>query len=571
MKKLPIASLLIISIFIFSACSSPVASFTNKISEIVNPNTTIEKSTIDLQEIQPTTVESDTNPTPLPQSSEVGDLLAAYQSALENVYINVNPSVVNINVKKRITSENFQMPNGAPFQFPSIPGVPQSPDDNQVPEPEIPQYQQGLGSGFVWDEQGYIVSNNHVVEAADEIEVTFHDGSIFSAELVGTDPNSDLAVLKIDADEDLLQPVSIADSNDIRVGQLGIAIGNPYGLEGTMTVGIISAIGRSMPISNGMQTGPVYSIPDVIQTDAPINPGNSGGVLVNDQGQMLGVTYAIESSSGSNAGIGFVIPSNIVKKVIPELIRAGSYQHPYLGITGLSLSPDIAEAMGLDANQRGALVIEVSADGPAGKAGLEGSTKVTEIDGQELNVGGDVIIAIDNQTVKEMDDLIAYLSRSTEVGQKVSLTIIRDSKEMKFDVTLEARPTDSQTNQQQSTMRPNQTNAWLGFRGFSLVPEVAKAMDLPSDQSGVLIEQIDIDSPADEAGLLGGSTPFSYNGEEIMIGGDIVIGMEGEKVETIFDLLEILSRYEPNDQVLLKILRNGENIELEVTLGVNPQ
>jgi len=571
MKKTTLTSLLIILIFIVTACSSPVSSLTNTVAEIIHKDVNIEQSTIDLQENQPTAVDSETKPTPLPQSSGVGDLLAAYQSALENVYINVNPSVVNINVKKMITTGDFEMPNGTPFQFPSIPGFPQSPDDNQVPEPDVPQYQQGLGSGFVWDKQGYIITNNHVVEGADEIEVTFHDGSIFSAELIGTDPDSDLAVLKIDADEELLQPVSIADSNDIRVGQLGIAIGNPYGLEGTMTVGIISAIGRSMPISNGMQTGPVYSIPDVIQTDAPINPGNSGGVLVNDQGQVLGVTYAIESSSGSNAGIGFVIPSNIVKKVIPELIMSGGYQHPYLGITGLSLTPDIAEAMGLDSNQRGALVIEASADGPAGKAGLEGSTNVTEIDGQELNIGGDVIIAIDNQTVKEMVDLIAYLSRSTEVGQEVSLTIIRGSKEMQVDVHLEARPTNEEINQQQSAMRPNQANAWLGFRGFSLVPEVAEAMDLPSNQSGVLIEQIDVDSPADEAGLLGGSTPFSFNGEEIMIGGDIVIGMEGEKVETIFDLLEILSRYEPDDHVLFEILRNGENIELEVKLGVNPQ
>jgi len=325
-----------------------------------------------------------------------------------------------------------------------------------------------------------------------------------------------------------------------------------------------------MPVSNGMQAGPVYSIPDVIQTDAPINPGNSGGVLVNDQGQVLGVTFAIESSSGSNAGIGFVIPSNIVKKVVPELINTGNYEHPYLGISGLSLNPDIAEAMGLESNQRGALVVEVSANGPAGKAGLIGSTKITEIDGQEINVGGDVIIAIDNQPVREMDDLIAYLSRSTEIGQEVSLTIIRDSKEMKVEVILEARPANNQTQQEQSTMRPNQSSAWLGIRGISLAPEVADAMDLPSEQTGVLIEQIESGSPADEANLVGGFTPFSFNGEQIMIGGDVIVALDGQKIETIFDLLESLSKYNPEDQISLSILRNGKNMDVKVTLGKNP-
>jgi len=314
MKKVTLTSLLIIFVILFSACSSPVYSLAGSLADLLKADNSLNSNIVNLQENELPVDNNEAYPAPLTQQSNVSDLLAAYQEALEKVYIQVNPSVVNINVKQKVSRDNMQMPNGSPFQFPNIPGFPQMPFDNQNPEAEIPQYQQGLGSGFVWDVQGHIITNNHVVEDADEIEVTFYDGSVYSAELIGTDPYSDLAVIKVDANGDLLQPVSIANSDDIRVGQLGIAIGNPYGLEGTMTVGIISAIGRSMPASSGMQTGPVYSIPDVIQTDAPINPGNSGGVLVNDQSQVLGVTFAIESSSGSNAGIGFVIPANIVSR-----------------------------------------------------------------------------------------------------------------------------------------------------------------------------------------------------------------------------------------------------------------
>ncbi|UCF26846.1 MAG: trypsin-like peptidase domain-containing protein [Chloroflexota bacterium] len=351
-------------------------------------------------------------------------LLAAYQSTLVNIYEQVNPSVVNIQVSKSAVPNASGSPEFPFFESPDNPELPGIPNIPESPSP----FGQGLGSGFVWDEQGNIITNNHVVAGADEIEVTFADGTVVPAELIGADPDSDLAVIRVDLPSQQLIPVEVADSNQLRVGQLAIAIGNPFGLEGTMTVGIISALGRSLPASDTLSAGPVYRIPDVIQTDAPINPGNSGGVLLNDRGEVIGVTAAIESPVRANAGIGFVIPTAIVSRVVPQLISEGFYAHPYLGISGVSLYPDLAEAMKLEPQQKGALVGDVVADGPADKAGISGSSQQVTIDGFDIQVGGDVITAIDDQIINNMDDLIAFLSANTEVGQSVTLTVLRNGE-----------------------------------------------------------------------------------------------------------------------------------------------
>ncbi|MGE5250179.1 MAG: S1C family serine protease, partial [Bacteroidota bacterium] len=248
--------------------------------------------------------------------------LSAYESALEGIYTQVNPSVVSIRVVERPSSDS------------SIPGFFSIPGHSGL-QPSQPQVSQALGSGFVWNSDGYIVTNNHVVSGANKIEVTFADGTTASAKLVGADPNSDLAVVKVDNPGFALTPINVSDSTAVKVGQVAVAIGNPFGLENTMTVGIISAVGRTLPAGEANSPdGRTYSIPDIIQTDAPINPGNSGGPLVNDQGMLIGVTSAIESSTQSNAGIGFAIPSSIVNRVVPELIKNGKYEHPYLGISG---------------------------------------------------------------------------------------------------------------------------------------------------------------------------------------------------------------------------------------------
>ncbi len=351
--------------------------------------------------------------------------MAAYESALENIYAQVGPSVVAIDVVSQPQAARPNVPGNRGFGF----------------RPQQPQQPQGaLGSGFVWDAQGHIVTNNHVIDGATSISVTFSDGSTVPAKLVGADVNSDLAVIQVNVPASQLHPVHLADSTQIKVGQFAIAIGNPFGEQNTMTTGIVSALGRSLPVNDNTVQGPSYTIPDVIQTDAPINPGNSGGVLLNADGNVLGVTAAIESPAGTSAGIGFAIPSVIVQKVVPELIKTGSYAHPYIGIGGASLNSTLAQAMNLKPDQRGALVISVAANGPASKAGLRGSTKPATIDGQQVNVGGDVIVAIDSQPVKGFDDVVAYLARATNVNQTVTLTILRDGQQQSVQVTLAARP-----------------------------------------------------------------------------------------------------------------------------------
>jgi serine protease Do len=335
-----------------------------------------------------------------------GATLSGLQDALVAVYEKVNPSVVNIQV-------------------------------------EVSGVGGGLGSGFVWDNQGHIVTNNHVVENADRILVNFSDGSTVEASLVGTDPNSDLAVIKVDGvSNNLLKPVRLVDSNKVKVGQLAIAIGNPFGLSGTMTEGIISALSRSLPAGETTNGGS-YTIPDIIQTDAAINPGNSGGVLVNIDGEVMGVTAAIRSSSDSNSGIGFVIPSNIVSRVVPALIKDGKISHTYIGISGVTLSLDLAKSLGLPETQQGVVVVQVSQGSPAEKAGLIGATIRQTSTGDSVPEGADIITAIDNQPVKTFEDLSSYLFSSTQVGQTVTLTILRQGREQAVKLVLSAIPSQS--------------------------------------------------------------------------------------------------------------------------------
>jgi S1-C subfamily serine protease len=477
--------------------------------------------------------------------------VAALEGALEQIYTQVNPSVVNIQVSVTV--------DAASQAIPEIPGFP------QLPVPQGPQTQQALGSGFVWDAQGHIVTNNHVVEGAEKISVTFYDGTTVPAEITDTDPDSDLAVIKVNVPAGQLRPVQVADSTQVKVGELAIAIGNPFGLEGTMTMGIISALGRTLPAESSVAQGLNYSIPDIIQTDAPINPGNSGGVLVDDTGRVIGVTAAIESAVQSSAGIGFVIPSQIVQKVVPALIETGHYDQPWIGISGISLVPDLATAMGLPADQRGALVVDVTADSPADKAGLRGSDRQAEIEGQQVRVGGDVIVAVDGQPVKKFDDLITYLARSTEVGQTIELTMLRGGQEETVSLTLEARP----ESQVQSSQPEGQTQggAYLGIVGLTVTPEIAQAMDLPADQGGVLVEQVQQGSPADEAGLRGSYQPMTTNGQQLLVGGDVIVTMNGQTIAGFEDLSAFLQQAKPGQEVTLSLLRDGSQLQVDVTLG----
>jgi S1-C subfamily serine protease len=381
------------------------------------------------------------------------------------------------------------------------------------------------------------------------------------ATLVGADPDSDLAVLKVDVSKDQLQPVQLADSSEIKVGQLAIAIGDPFGLEGTMTTGIISAIGRSLPADETAAQS--YTIPDIIQTDAPINPGNSGGVLVDSNGHVLGVTSAIESPVRANAGIGFAIPSAIVNNVVPVLIQDGTYVHPWLGISGTSLVPELATAMNLDAGQRGALVEEVMPNSPAEQAGLQASNKQVTIEGADAIVGGDVITAIDNQPVTGMDYLIAYLARSTKVDQKVTLTILRDGKQKSVDVTLAARPSAEERASTNSGTR----GITLGILGTTVDESIAKEMNLSSDQTGVLVTQVNPGSLADTAGLRGGDKTVTINGQKIEIGGDIITALNGQPIASIQELKAALAQLTTDQELGITILRDGVEVQIAIQPG----
>lgn len=524
------------------------------------PTTGKTRTPITLQKTEETeTAKATATPTAMPITN---DILYALQQTLQGIYEDVSPSVVNIQVVQR---HSASMDNNN-FEF-DMPDMPDMPDFHFFTPPSEDYYTQGAGSGFIWDTKGHIVTNNHVVENADRITITFFDGSTADAELVGADPDSDLAVVKVDVPASTLNPIEVIDTSEIKVGHLVVAIGNPFGLEGTMTVGFVSALGRSLPVET-MGTGPSYTIPDIIQTDASINPGNSGGALVNDKGQLIGVPSAIQSPVRASAGVGFAIPSSIVLQVVPVLIEAGQYQHSWLGITGTSLTADIAEAMDLPANQRGALVIELAENGPSDKAGLKGSDEEVKIDGQTFRVGGDVIVAFDGRPVKDFDDIVAYLARYTRVNQKVELTVLRNGKEKDITVRLGLRPN---SNAPIESVRSVSTDAWLGIEGQSITADIAKEMDLKATQDGVLIVKVMNDSPADDAGLRGCFKTATINDEEVLVGGDVIVAAGKTAIDTLGDLEEVLQENEAGDRVTFTILRDGEEMDVTVKLGENPE
>ncbi len=362
------------------------------------------------------------SPTPTPATPQVHStpehtdhtLVNALEAQVEAVYNQAGSAVVNI------TSVTYAYD----FFF------------NPVP-------QEGTGSGFVYDEEGHIVTNYHVVENAERLSVTLADGETYSAEVVGEDPTNDLAVIRIDA-EHLPQPVPLGDSDTLRVGQFAVAIGNPFGLERTLTVGVISSLGRVIK-------GPENNfIGEVIQTDAAINPGNSGGPLLDLEGRVIGVNSQIVSPSQANAGVGFAVPANTVRRVVPELIARGRYPHPWLGIEPISLTAERARAFqeaGMDVPvDRGVLVLGVVRGGPADEAGIRGGDQVVQLGRYRIPLGGDIITAISSErsdTVTQVDDyqdLTVYLETETRVGDTVDVTIIRAGDEQTVQVALERRP-----------------------------------------------------------------------------------------------------------------------------------
>ena len=294
-----------------------------------------------------------------------------------------------------------------------------------------------VGSGFVFDKKGHIITNAHVVKDAKKIVVTFLDGRSYNAEVIGHDDFTDIGVIMVNADLGLLHPLTLGDSSNLKVGEQIAAIGNPFGLSGSMTAGIVSQLGRLLPSGAG------YSIPDVIQTDAAINPGNSGGPLLNMRGEIIGINTAIQSTTGEFTGVGFAVPSKTIAKIVPSLIANGEYNHPWIGITGRDIDPDLAKALNLN-DAVGFLVVTVVEGSPASAAGLHGSEDTTTVDGISYPKGGDIILAVDGIEVRKIDDILIHLQRAKSVGDEMVLKILRDGRTTNVTITLQERPNGNQ-------------------------------------------------------------------------------------------------------------------------------
>ena len=291
----------------------------------------------------------------------------------------------------------------------------------------------GMGSGFVYSDEGYVITNQHVVQDAERVMITFLDGEAYIGNVIGTDRDLDIAVVKVEPTNTYLQPIKIGDSSKLKVGEKIAAIGNPFGLSGSMTSGIVSQMGRLLPQETG------YSIPDVIQTDAAINPGNSGGPLINMKGEVVGINTAIQSATGEFSGIGFAVPSNTVKKVVPVLIQDGEFKHPWMGISGTDVDPELAEVRGLNSS-KGFLVVSVIEGSPAETAGLLGVTETKETDGREFALDGDIILSIDGETVRKISDILVHLQREKSVGDEMVLSVNRNGEMLELTMILEERP-----------------------------------------------------------------------------------------------------------------------------------
>jgi S1-C subfamily serine protease len=349
-------------------------------------------------------------PTPLPTAVTASvvppieddlALLEAEDRLISDLYQRVSPSVVHI-AAQVITMDFFWGP------LPS----------------------EGTGSGFLIDREGHILTNYHVVEGARSVEVKLSDETQVTAQIVGADPPNDLAVLKIDVPADRLTPVTLGDASTLRVGQRAIAIGNPFGLDRTLTTGVISALGR--PLKKD-ENSVIYN---VIQTDAAINPGNSGGPLLNARGEVIGVNTAIRQNA---EGIGFAVSVDTVRRVLPPLLSSGRYPHPWLGVLGYSITPELAETLGLPVEQ-GLLVARLYRNSPADRAGVRGATQQVIVGNHRMLIGGDILTAVDDTPIRDWDDLQEHLEERTRVGQTVTLTVLRDGQPLRLSATLVEQP-----------------------------------------------------------------------------------------------------------------------------------
>ena len=335
-------------------------------------------------------------------------LLEAREQHLSNLYDSSLSSIVHIKVIQTVPSMGFFSQN---------------------------QSRRSNGSGFVWDKLGHIVTNYHVVANVDNVEVQFSDGSEFLAKVVGLDPNSDLAVIKLETNDLSFTPLNLGNSNEVNVGNYTFAIGSPFGQEFSMTSGIVSAIKRTVPSQNS-----TFTIPNVIQTDAAINPGNSGGPLLDMNGKVIGINSQIITQNGGNAGIGFAVPVNTAKAIVPTLIKGEKFLYPWIGISGMNLSKNHKKALQIEENMDGVMIVDVMIGGPAEKSDLKGYQETISDNYNSYPSGGDIILSINEIPISSMNELSSVLFENHSSGETISLSILRDLEKIKVDLELEPRP-----------------------------------------------------------------------------------------------------------------------------------
>lgn len=439
-------------------------------------------------------------PVPTAVPADIVGQADAEELLLTNIYERVNPSVVNIIIT--VEDDNVNLPENL---FPT----------------------QGQGSGFVFDTNGHIITNNHVVADADKVEVTFFDGTTVEAKVIGSDPDSDLAVVEVNVAAESLRPVAWGDSDHLKVGQRAIAIGNPFGLDGTLTTGIVSALGRSLPTETG-----AFRIPEIVQTDAAINPGNSGGPLVNIRGELIGINTAIFSRSGGYQGIGFAVPSNMARLVMNQLVQKGKVTRGWLGVTIQELTPELSQKFGLR-NAKGALVGDVAKGSPAEKAGLK---------------RGDIILEYNGKKITDVGTLRNMVAQS-KVGSEVPLTISRGGKEYVMKVLIMELPKDVSEAAPGSGQEDSDLEGLSGITVMDLSREIARQLGLNKDERGVVIVRVESGSSAEEAGIRKG---------------DVIQEVDRKRIEGLNDYTKAIAGVQSGDPVLLFVNRGGRKFYVTV-------
>jgi S1-C subfamily serine protease len=378
-----------------------------------------------------------------------------------------------------------------------------------------------------------------------------------------------------------LVPLPLGNSSQLRIGQPVVAVGNPFGLSGSMTEGIVSGLGRILPSSVPQgdlllrqEDTASFLIPNIIQTDAVINPGNSGGPLLTTGGEVVGMNTAILSNTGVYAGFGSAIPSDIIKKVVPELISTGTYRHPYIGIAGVDMSPEIADEMGLNGS-RGFLVTEVTSGSPAERSGIRGGGALTDINGRQIELGGDVIVEVDNVTVRKIEDLLSYLQSERSIGETVILNVIRDGRNQEIGMTLAARPTQ----QQQEIEQRQQERPTLGINSINMTEQIAARMNLTQmqqqplsddqdgERGGVLVVDVFADGPAEKAGIRGGYIVADINRTPIEIGGDVIVRIDDTMIRNVDALNKFIDNENIGDRIQVTVVRDSRLISIPVIVG----